>query len=152
MVRTLYACGTFSSKHAPASPGAGKEPGMTAPAPRRATLHRMVMPDHVCPYGRKALWLLRRKGYQVAGRWLTTRADTDAFKAEHDVATTPQVFIDGTRIGGYDDLRRHFGLKVRDPKATSYTPVLAVFAVTALMALAFSQFSQGTPFTIRAAE
>ncbi len=152
MVQTLYACGTFSSKHAPASPGAGKEPGMTAPAPRRATLYRMVMPDHVCPYGRKALWLLRRKGYEVDDRWLTTRAQTDAFKAEHDVTTTPQIFIDGIRIGGYTDLRAHFGLKVRDPKATSYVPVLAVFAVTALMALAFSQFSQGTPFTIRAAE
>ncbi|MBX3562887.1 MAG: glutaredoxin family protein [Sphingomonas sp.] len=125
---------------------------MTSSVPRRATLHRMVMPDHVCPYGRKALWLLRRKGYEVEDRWLTTRAQTDAFKTEHDVATTPQVFIDGTRIGGYDDLRRHFGLGVRDPRATSYVPVLAVFAVTALMALAFSQFSQGSPFTIRAAE
>ncbi len=112
----------------------------------------MVMPSHVCPYGRKALWLLRRKGYAVDDRWLTTRAETDAFKAEHKVATTPQVFIDGRRIGGYTDLRVHFDLKVRDPKATSYAPVLAVFAVTALMALAFSQFSQGNPFTIRAAE
>ncbi len=125
---------------------------MTAPAPRRALLYRMVMPNHVCPYGRKALWLLRRKGYEVDDRWLTTRVETDAFKAEHAVATTPQVFIDGKRIGGYTDLRAHFGLNVRDPKATSYGPVLAVFAVTALMALAFSQFSFDTPFTVRAAE
>ena len=34
--------------------------------PRKtAVLYRMVMPDHVCPYGRKALWLLKRKGYAV---------------------------------------------------------------------------------------
>ena len=37
---------------------------------------------------------------------LTTREQTDAFKAEHGVATTPQVFIEGERIGGYDDLAR----------------------------------------------
>jgi len=117
-----------------------------------AVLHRMVMPNHTCPYGLKARALLRSKGYQVDDRWLETREATDAFKAEHDVKTTPQTFIDGVRIGGYDDLRRHFGLKVRDPKATTYTPVLVVFAVTALMALAVSQATLGTPFTVRAGE
>jgi len=120
--------------------------------PKQATLYRMVMPDHVCPYGLKARWLLRRKGYEVDDRWLTTRAETDAFKAKHQVATTPQTFIQGERIGGYDDLRRHFGLKVRDSRGTSYVPVLAVFAVTALMALAASHAAWGTPLTIRAAE
>lgn len=125
---------------------------MNAPIDRRATLHRMVMPKHVCPFGVKALALLRRRGYTVEDRWLTTREQTDAFKAEHGVATTPQVFIDGVRIGGYDDLRRHFGLRVRDPKATSYTPVIAVFAMTALMALAVSQAVFDTPFTVAAVE
>ena len=56
------------------------------------------------------------------------------------------------RIGGYDDLRRHFVLKVRDPKATTYTPVLAVFTVTALMALALSYASFGQALTVRAGE
>jgi len=102
----------------------------------RALLYRMVMPGHICPYGLKARHLLRSKGYAVEDRWLTTRAQVDAFKAEHDVRTTPQTFIDGRRIGGYDDLRRFLGLKVRDPDATSYVPVIAVFAVTALVALA----------------
>ncbi|WP_022682657.1 MauE/DoxX family redox-associated membrane protein [Sphingobium bisphenolivorans] len=103
---------------------------------KTATLYRMVMPGHVCPYGLKARWLLRSKGYEVEDRWLTTRAEVDAFKAAHDVGTTPQIFIDGQRIGGHDDLRRHLGLNVADPKATTYTPVLAVFAVAALLALA----------------
>ena len=103
---------------------------------RSAAIHRMVMPGHICPYGIKARWLLKRRGYRIEDHWLTSRAETDAFKAAHDVKTTPQIFIDGQRIGGHDDLRRFLGLKVRDPDATSYVPVLAVFAVAALLALA----------------
>jgi glutaredoxin len=124
---------------------------MTAPT-KTAQLHRMVMPGHTCPYGLKALDLLKRKGFTVEDRSLETREETDAFKAEHGVKTTPQVFIDGRRIGGYDDLRRHFGLKVAEPGATSYRPVIAVFVLTALMALATSQAVFGSPFTIRAGE
>lgn len=122
------------------------------PPPRTAQLYRMVMPEHVCPFGLKARALLRRKGYEVDDRWLTTRTQTDAFKAEHQVKTTPQVFIGGKRIGGYDDLRRHFGLKVRDPDGVSYTPVVAVFAATAALALAASTAAFGSPFTLRAGE
>lgn len=110
---------------------------------KTAVLYRMVMPDHLCPSGQKARWLLRRKGYEIDDRHLTTRAETDAFKAEHGVPTTPQTFIDGVRIGGYDDLRRHFGQKVPEPGATSYTPVLVVFAVAALIALAVDWLTMG---------
>ena len=124
----------------------------TTPANRTAIVHRMVTAEHVCPYGLKAVDLLKRKGFQVDDRHLETREETDAFKAEHGVKTTPQVFIDGTRVGGYEDLRRHFGMKVRDPKATSYRPVIALFAMTALMAMAVSQATFGTPFTGRAIE
>jgi glutaredoxin len=122
-----------------------------APEPT-ATIYRMVMDKHVCPWGLKALHLLRKHGYAVDDRWLTTREQTDAFKAEHGVATTPQVFIDGQRIGGHDDLRRFLGLKVHDPNAVSYVPVLAVFATAAGLALAASYAAFGTPLTIRAAE
>lgn len=119
---------------------------------KTAVLYRMVMPEHLCPYGLKALHLLKSKGYAVEDHWLKTREETDAFKAEHGVKTTPQAFIDDTRIGGYDDLREHFGQKVRDPKALTYTPVLVVFAVAALIALAASQAAFGAPLTVRAAE
>ena len=119
---------------------------------KQAILHRMVMPGHICPYGLKAKHLLESRGFAVNDRWLTTREETDAFKAEHGVKTTPQTFIDGVRIGGHDDLRRHFGLKVADPDATSYTPVIALFAMTALMALATSFSVYGELFTLRAAE
>jgi glutaredoxin len=124
----------------------------TAQAARQATLYRMVMPGHTCPYGLKALDLLRRKGYAVDDRHLTTREATDAFKTEHGVKTTPQTFIDGKRIGGYDDLRRHFGLAVRDKDAVSYQPVIAVFAVAALMALAAQWATGGALVSIRSAE
>ena len=121
-------------------------------ASKTAQLYRMVMPTHTCPYGLKALHLLKSKGFAVEDHWLKTRQDTDAFKAAHDVKTTPQVFIDGQRIGGYDDLRRHFGQTLPDPKAKTYTPVLAVFAGTALLALAVSYLLTGTVVTLHAPE
>jgi len=111
------------------------QPTDTATTGKSAVLYRMVMPEHVCPFGLKARYLLKHKGYAVEDHWLTTRAEQDAFKAEHGVATTPQTFIDGERVGGFDDLRRFFGVAVPDPKATSYTPVIAVFAVAASLAV-----------------
>ena len=119
---------------------------------RRAVLYRMVMPGHTCPYGLKARHLLESRGYQVEDHHLTTRDEVDAFKAQHSVATTPQTFIDGERIGGYDDLRRFFGKRVPTPGDTSYVPVIALFAMTALAAVALSTGLYGTPLTIRAAE
>lgn len=120
--------------------------------PRRAVLYRMVMDKHVCPYGLKAKDLLRRQGYVVEDHALRTREETDAFKAAHGVKTTPQIFISGKRIGGYDDLRRHFGKVVADPGEKTYRPVIALFALTALMALAASHAAYGTAFTLRAGE
>lgn len=111
---------------------------------RSAVLYRMVLPDHTCPYGLKARWLLRRHGYEIDDRILHTRAEVDAFKSEYGVESTPQIFINDKRIGGYDDLRKMFGMKVRDPKDTTYTPVIVVFATTALMALAASYAAYGT--------
>ena len=121
-------------------------------AAKKAVIYRMVMPSHTCPYGLKAVHLLKRSGYEVEDHHLETREQTDAFKAQHGVETTPQVFIGGKRVGGYDDLRRFLGKKVADPKATSYRPVIALFAMTALMAMAASFAVTGSPFTVRAAE
>jgi glutaredoxin len=121
-------------------------------AAKKAVLYRMVMPNHTCPYGLKAKDLLRRSRYEVEDRHLRTREATDAFKAEHDVPTTPQIFIGGKRIGGYDDLRRFLGKHVPDARATSYRPVIALFTMTALMAIAVSYAVTGSIFTLRAAE
>ena len=119
---------------------------------RRAVLYRMVMPDHTCPYGLKAKDLLERSGFEVEDHPLTTREETEAFKAEHEVATTPQVFIGGQRVGGYDAVRKFLGKRVADPEATTYTPVIALFTMTALTAMAASYAITGSVFTIRAAE
>lgn len=119
---------------------------------RQARVHRMVMPGHLCPYGLKVVDLLRRKGYRVDDHHLTTREETDAFMARHDVDTTPQVFIDGRRVGGYEEIREYFGLKVVKKDDTSYRPVVALFVVAALLALCASWLSFGTVFTVRSGE
>ena len=125
---------------------------MQATASRKAVLYRMMMPQHTCPYGLKAKDLLERQGFQVEDHWLTTREETDLFKAEHAVKSTPQTYINGERVGGFDDLQRHFGRAANDPNATTYRPVIAVFSMTALMALAASHAVYGTPLTLRAGE
>jgi glutaredoxin len=118
-------------------------------AARKAVIYRMVMLDHVCPWGLKAKDLLERSGYDVEDHHLTTRQETDAFKAKHEVPTTPQVFIAGNRVGGYDDLRRFLGKRVQDPRATSYRPVVVLFALAALSALAATHAVTGELLTIR---
>lgn len=119
---------------------------------KHASLYRMVMERHICPYGLKAKYLLEREGYEVDDHWLTTREETDAFQAEHGVKTTPQTFIDGQRIGGYDDTRRFLGKQVKDPDAVTYTPVVAIFAVAALMAIAAHWALSGTLLAARTLE
>ena len=111
------------------------DPARSSARPR-AVIWRMATPEHLCPFGLKALGLLRRQGFEVEDRLLRSREEQDAFKAEHGVKTTPQVWIDGVRIGGHDDLRRHLGLAVHDPKALTYAPVLAIFGMAGALALA----------------
>ncbi|MDX1748844.1 MAG: glutaredoxin family protein [Methylophaga sp.] len=125
---------------------------MSSDPTKQATLYRMVMDKHVCPFGLKSLDLLKREGYEVEDKWLTSREQTDAFKDKHDVETTPQTFINETRIGGYDALRQHFGKKVKAKDETSYQPVLAVFGVAALLALATSWMLGEGLLSIRTAE
>ena len=71
---------------------------------RKATLYRMVLPDHVCPYGVRARQLLEQSGFEIDEHILATRIEADAFMASCGVSTTPQVFIDGERIGGCEEL------------------------------------------------
>ena len=78
----------------------------------RAVLYRMALPDHVCPFGLKALRLLEQGGFDVEDCVLASREDVDAFKAEQGIDTTPLVFVGDERIGGADALqewmaRRH---------------------------------------------
>jgi glutaredoxin len=74
---------------------------------RTATLHRMVLPDHTCPFGVRAKQLLQAEGYDVDDQILRERDTVEAFKTEHGIATTPLIVIDGETIGGCDDLERY---------------------------------------------
>ena len=71
---------------------------------REARLVRMVLPDHVCPFGVRARELLEQHGYTIDEQILASREEVEAYKAENGVATTPQVFIGGERIGGSEEL------------------------------------------------
>ncbi|MGO5000456.1 MauE/DoxX family redox-associated membrane protein [Oceanisphaera sp. W20_SRM_FM3] len=121
---------------------------------KSATLYRMVMPKHTCPYGLKSKDLLERQGFVVDDQHLTTREQTDAFMAEQGVNTTPQTFIAGKRIGGYEELRVYFGeIKPESERAnTTYQPVIAIFTMALLMALGLSWYHSGSLFTLRAFE
>ena len=119
---------------------------------KTAELYRMVMDDHLCPYGLKTKDLLERNGYQVNDNWLTSSDETSAFRLQHDVKTTPQVFINGKRIGGYDDLREYFGEEIAEEGQVTYRPVIAIFSVAMLMAMAFSWVAFDSILTIHAAE
>jgi glutaredoxin 3 len=74
---------------------------------RRATLFRMKLGTYECPYGLLAGRMLEDAGFEIDEHLLTTREEVDAFKAEHEVETTPQVFIDGKRIGGSEELAEY---------------------------------------------
>lgn len=78
---------------------------------KHALLRRMVTPEHTCPFGVKSLELLKRAGYQVKDRQLTTRSEVDTFMQDEGVETTPQTYIDGQRIGGYEELAAYLGEK-----------------------------------------
>ena len=74
---------------------------------KRAILYRMVLPNHECPFGVRARQMLEEAGFDIEEHLLETREDVDAYMEGEGVARTPQVFIDGQRIGGSDELERH---------------------------------------------
>jgi glutaredoxin len=98
-------------------------------------LYRMDLPDHACPWGLKAQRLLQDQQIPFEDHRLTSQAAVDAFKLQHGVATTPQVFSGDRRIGGYSDLAALMQVKA-EAADVSYTPVLAVFATALLVTLA----------------
>ena len=117
-----------------------------------AKLYRMVMKDHLCPYGLKSKDLLERRGFYVEDHHLETPEETEAFRRKHQVETTPQTWIGEARIGGYDALREYFGEAVRGEDETSYQPVIAIFSIAFLMALAVSVVALGEVSTLRVIE
>lgn len=74
---------------------------------RTATLTRMVLPDHECPFGVRAKAMLEQAGFTIDEHILDTREQVEAFEAENGVATTPLIEIDGETIGGCNDLETY---------------------------------------------
>ncbi len=109
---------------------------------KTAVIFRMALPDHLCPSGQKARWLLESKGYKVDDRLFRERSEVDHFKEQYGVPTTPQIWIEGKRVGGYSDPREK--LTGYDPRATTYRPVLYLFAVAAATSIALSIGFLGT--------
>lgn len=139
------------SPHTTSSPARSGQSASSAAAQgiqssKKAVLYRMVMPKHICPFGLKSKDILERNGYEVDDHWLRSREETDTFKAREQVDTTPQTYINGQRIGGYDELAVYFHEK--KPKSergdTSYQPVIAIFGMAFAMAIALAWFSLPT--------
>lgn len=72
----------------------------------KATLYRMVLPDHTCPFGLRAKAMLEEAGIETEDNILSSREEVDAFKADHGLTTTPLIFIDGEKVGGSQELQR----------------------------------------------
>ncbi len=109
-----------------------------APAPLAAPvrLYRMVTPDHLCPYGLKAVELLQARGIPFEDHPLETAEAVEGFKRQQGVAATPQIFAGEERIGGYTDLARRLGVTPEKSGERSYRAVVVVFGTALLVALA----------------
>jgi glutaredoxin len=105
--------------------------------PYQIKLYRMSMPEHECPWGLKAVKLLQAKHLPFEDIKLQSRSAVDEFKAKYQVATTPQIFFDGDRIGGYTDLAARMEVSAEQPDV-SYIPVVALFSSAGLMTLSLS--------------
>lgn len=47
---------------------------------KKADIYRMVTPDHLCPWGIKALDLLKRNGFEVTDHHLKSKEANKKFK------------------------------------------------------------------------
>lgn len=100
-------------------------------------VYRMSMPEHECPWGLKAINLLNEQGIEFEDHKLRSKKEVEAFKAKHNVPTTPQIFFGNERIGGYTNLADYFNVEAESADY-SYTPVIALFSTAGLISLATS--------------
>jgi Glutaredoxin and related proteins len=57
-----------------------------------------------CPFCQKAYQLLERKGILYQKKYVKNQNDWDEVMEKTGRTTVPQVFINGTHVGGFDDL------------------------------------------------
>lgn len=61
-----------------------------------------------CPFGKKAVKLLEEQEIAFADHVFESPEQEQDFKSRHKVSTTPLIFLDGTPVGGYDELAKRF--------------------------------------------
>ena len=96
-----------------------------------------------CPYSAKAIKLLEKKNIGYEDHVFSSKKEENSFKDKYNIDTTPQIFLEGERVGGYTELAQRFGENPESPKDSdkeenSYIPVVAVFSIAALLSLASS--------------
>lgn len=89
-----------------------------------------------CPWGKKAVKLLDEHGVDLNDHVFNSVKEEEDFKTKWGIDTTPQIFLNGERIGGYSELANHYDVKAdHESEETSYVPVIALFSVALLMAI-----------------
>lgn len=68
----------------------------------------VVLKQENCLYCKKALDLLQERGLEPEVIDLTTAPQIKDFIKACGLTTVPQVYLEGDRIGGFDDLEEHF--------------------------------------------
>ena len=76
-----------------------------APKPKDVT----VFTRPGCPYCAKAKWMLKEAGFDYEELVLNRDYTDQTLRAVANATSVPQVFIDGTKIGGADDLEAWLG-------------------------------------------
>ncbi|MEC7120809.1 MAG: glutaredoxin [Pseudomonadota bacterium] len=105
-------------------------------------VYRKHIAGQPCPWGQKAVDLLDQHHIAFDDHLLTSIDQVDVFKAEHQVQTTPQIFVGDDRIGGYTDLAAYLGAALVDEprqdavSLAAYLPLVAIFGSTLLMSIA----------------
>jgi len=71
----------------------------------------VVWSKNFCPFCDSAKELLTLKGYEIEERIVgAPYTKEDLIAAVPDARTVPQIFLDDQYIGGYDQLKEHFGM------------------------------------------
>jgi len=72
-----------------------------------ADTYHVVTKDK-CPLCQLAKSLLHARGLHYTEQYLESKSDIEAFKkANPDIRMMPVVYVNGTRIGGWSDLRTY---------------------------------------------
>ena len=94
-----------------------------------------------CPYGKKAIKLLNEKDIDFDDHIFEDKEAEEKFKKKHDVKTTPQIFMNDERVGGYSELAKKYGVDSDEDNAENkktYRPIIAIFYVSILLTLVTS--------------